>query len=62
MAKDVKEKLVVILKWLAFVFCSIGFTWKTADSFWTYCSSEVGTKIELKENYQVKLPSLAVCR
>jgi hypothetical protein len=57
-----REFLACGIKWLAFIICTIGFAWNTSDSFITYLSQNVGTKIVLKQNYESSLPSFAICR
>jgi hypothetical protein len=55
-------RAINFVKWLSFVFCSVGFVWKVYDGFDKYLEQEVGTKIELKSNNIDNLPGLAVCR
>ena len=56
------EYILVSIKWVSFTFCLFGFLWKTSDSFIQYFSNDIGTKIELKQNYEVDLPAFAICR
>ena len=56
------EYILLCIKWVSFTFCLFGFLWKTSDSFIQYFSNEIGTKIELKPNYEVDLPAFAICR
>ena len=56
------EYILLCIKWVSFTFCLFGFLWKTSDSFIQYFSNEIGTKIELKPNYEVNLPAFAICR
>jgi hypothetical protein len=57
-----RNHLLGYVKWLAFLFCTVGFVWKMSDSFITYMCREIGTKTDLKANYEADLPGLAVCR
>jgi hypothetical protein len=56
------EKVLEFLKWTFFTTCLALCIWKVADSFITFGEKEVGTKIELKYNYETDLPGFAVCR
>ena len=56
------EYILLCIKWVSFTFCLFGFLWKTSDSFIQYFSNDIGTKIELKPNYEVNLPAFAICR
>ena len=49
-------------KALAFIICVGGFVWKLTDSYAAFISKDVGTKTNLKANYEENLPGLAVCR
>ncbi len=57
-----KARLLFFVKWMAFIVCSVGFAWKMSDSFISYWSKEIGTKIMLKGNQEISLPGIAVCR
>ena len=57
-----RHHLLTYVKWLTFLFCTIGFVYKVSGSVFSYFSKETGTKIDLKANYEIELPSLAVCR
>ena len=58
-----RQKLIVkCFKWLSFILCSLAFFWKTFDSFTTYMSADIGTKIILKQNYETNFPAFAICR
>ena len=57
-----RQYILLCIKWVSFTFCLFGFLWKTSDSFIQYFSNDIGTKIELKQNYEVGLPAFAICR
>ena len=59
---DLKHLVIGFLKWLAFISCAAAFIWKASDSFMSYYSQGIGTKIELRQNYESDLPSFAICR
>ena len=59
---DTKEFLVTLFRILAFIFCFLAFLWKTEEGFLSYLAEEVGTKIELWQNYDTELPAFAICR
>ena len=57
-----RAHFVSYAKWLAFFICTSGFIWKMSDSFSSYLSQDIGTKTDLKANYEADLPGLAICR
>ena len=57
-----RAHILAYTKWLTFLICTAGFVWKMSDSFSSYFSEEIGTKTDLKSNYETDLPGLAVCR
>ena len=57
-----RNRVLSYTKALAFIICVGGFVWKLSDSYAAFISKDVGTKTNLKANYEENLPGLAVCR
>ena len=57
-----RNRVLSYTKALAFIICVGGFVWKLTDSYAAFISKDVGTKTNLKANYEENLPGLAVCR
>ena len=54
------EQIWKALKWFSFISCVLAFLWKVSDSLVSYSAKEVGTKIELKANYETDLVLLSI--
>ena len=53
-----RTHILAYTKWFAFTICTIGFSWKVSDSFIHFLSKEIGTKTDLKANYEADLPGM----
>ena len=51
-----RTHILTYAKWFVFIICTIGFGWKVSDSFISFLSRDIGTKTDLKANYEADLP------
>ena len=51
-----RTHILTYAKWFVFIICTIGFGWKVSDSFISFLSRDIGTKTDLKTNYEADLP------